>query len=253
MDKIIKVAIYATFIANSISFDSYSNQEYFNSLSNGQEIKGQLKSVRNTILSSEMSGNINRISVKEGDRFKRYNTLVDLDCNIQKAEKKKAIAINNADKARVEINNKLNKLSSISQLDYKLAEYKAQESAAEVDIINTRLKDCKIRAPYSGIVEEQIQKQHEYVKAGDPVLKILDDSTLEVELLVPSEWTTWVKKGTIFTALISEIDKKYEAKITYLGAKIDPVSQSLKIKGSIDNSEKLLKSGMSVTAIFKKD
>lgn len=228
-----------------ISFKSYSQ--------NIQEIKGQLQSVRNTVLSSEMSAKINRITVKEGSRFKGYRSLVELDCNIQKAEQKKAEAVNNADNATVEINKRLNKLSSISQLDMKLSQYKAQESAAEVDIIKTRLKDCRISAPYSGVVEELIKKQHEYVKAGDPVLKVLDDSVLEVELLVPSEWTTWIKKGTSFKAQISEINKEYDAKITYLGARIDPVSQSLKIKGSIDNKEKLLKPGMSVTAIFAQE
>lgn len=215
-------------------------------------IKGQLQPFKYATISSEISGSIIEIKVKGSKSFKKNETLIEFMCNVERAELKKAIAVQNADKARLEVNTKLEKLSSISQLEYKLALFKAEESSADVDVISQRVKYCKIKAPYSGVVEELLKRKYEYVNRGDPVIKILDDSILEIELLIPSDWVTWLKEGDIFKVVISELSETYEAKVTNISAKIDSVSQSVKIKGSIFNKDKILKPGMSVTAHFAK-
>jgi membrane fusion protein (multidrug efflux system) len=224
------------------------NNEDNSSVSNG--IKGQLQPVKHAVISTETTASITSINVSDSDAFKKGATLVEFNCRIERAELKKAKAAQKADDTRVKVNTKLDELSSISQLDYKLALYKAEESAAEVAIITERVRNCKITAPYSGVVEEVLKENYEYVKKGEPVLKILDDSVLEIELLVPSSWITWLKKDAEFKVNVSEVGKSYTAKVTNVGAKIDPVSQSIKIKGAISNKEKILKPGMSITAFF---
>lgn len=215
-------------------------------------IKGQLQPVKYATISSEIDGSIIAINVSDSDSFAKDDTLVEFRCNVERAQLKKAAAIQKADKARVDVNTRLEKLSSISELDYKLALFKAEESVADVAVITERVKYCKITAPYSGVVEEVLRKNNEYVNRGDPVVKILNDSVLEIELLVPSEWITWLKNGTKFDVNVSELNTSYQAEITNIGAKIDPVSQSIKIKGAIINKEKILKPGISITAYFKK-
>lgn len=215
-------------------------------------IKGQLQPVKYATISSEIDGSIVAINVSDSDSFTKGDTLVEFRCNVERAQLKKAAAVQKADRARVDVNERLDKLSSISELDYKLAVFKAEESVADVAVISERVKYCKITAPYSGVVEEVLRKNNEYVNRGDPVVKILDDSVLEIELLVSSDWITWLKKGLKFDVNVSELNKSYQAEITNIGAKIDPVSQSIKIKGAISNKEKTLKPGMSITAYFKR-
>jgi len=262
MNPFIKYIVTILFIISSIN-TSYATEEDYKSYANDilggddnssspEGIKGQLQPVKHAVISSEITGSITKISVSDSDSFKKGRTLVDFKCNIERAELKKAVAAQKADKTRVEVNTKLEQLSSISQLDYKLAIFKAEESSAEVAVIAERVKNCKIKAPYSGVVEEILKQNHEFVNRGDPVIKILDTSVLEIELLVSSNWVTWLKKGMEFDVEVSELGKTYKAKVTNIGAKIDPVSQSIKIKGAISNKEKILKPGMSVTAYFKK-
>ncbi|PIR39536.1 MAG: efflux transporter periplasmic adaptor subunit [Alphaproteobacteria bacterium CG11_big_fil_rev_8_21_14_0_20_39_49] len=244
----------ATYAAE-LEYSDYANglldkEDSVANISDG--IKGQLQPVKYALISSETTASITTISVSDSDTFNKGDTLVEFNCSIERAELKKAQAAKNADDTRVKVNTKLDELSSISQLDYKLAVYKAEESAAEVSIISERVRNCKIKAPYSGVVEEVLRQNYEYVKKGEPVLKILDDSVLEIELLVPSQWVTWLKKDKEFNVDVSELGKSYKAQITTIGAKIDPVSQSIKIKGAISNKDKILKPGMSVTAFFEK-
>ena len=68
---------------------------------------------------------------------------------------------------------------------------------------------------------------------------------LELEFLVPSAWLGWLKNGQRFAVEIDETGKSYPARFTRLGARIDPVSQSIKVGAAIDGSFPELLAGMS--------
>jgi len=233
-------------IASGISAQELSDDNLFNN-----ELKGQLQPVTHAEISTKMTGEIIAINVKDSQRFKNGDSLIEFDCGMERAELKKATAVHKADLARKSVNTRLDKLSSISELEYKMALYKADESAADIDAYQQKIEYCTIKAPYDGVVEEIARQPHEYVSKGDQILKILDDSTLEIELLVPSDWITRVKVGQEFFVHVAELDESRKASISTIGTKIDPVSQSIKIKGQINNESKELRPGMSVTANFE--
>lgn len=76
-------------------------------------------------------------------------------------------------------------------------------------------------------------------------LEILDDRSLEVELIAPSRWLAWLKPGYAFTVHIDETDKTYPADITRVGGRVDPVSQTIKVFGEIRGEATELMAGMS--------
>ena len=124
-------------------------------------------------------------------------------------------------------------------------EAEAAKARAEVTLMNVSLDKCHIAAPFNGRVVEQKAREQQFAQPGQPLLDILDDSVLELEFLVPSRWLTWLKNGYAFQVRIDETGKSYPAKITRLGAKVDPVSQSVKIVAAIDGSFPELIAGMS--------
>ena len=104
---------------------------------------------------------------------------------------------------------------------------------------------ARIYAPFAGRVAEQRVREQQYVQAGQPLLDILDDSVLELEFLVPSVWLRWVKPGGAFEVQIDETRKTYPARFTRLGARVDPVSQSVKAVAAIHGRFPELMAGMS--------
>jgi hypothetical protein len=70
-------------------------------------------------------------------------------------------------------------------------------------------------------------------RPGQALLDILDDSALELEFLVPSRWLSWLQQGTEFQVRIDETGKTYPAKVQRLAARVDPVSQSIKVNAAI--------------------
>jgi multidrug efflux pump subunit AcrA (membrane-fusion protein) len=110
---------------------------------------------------------------------------------------------------------------------------------------------CIIDAPFNGRIIKRLAQPFESVNQGEPLIKILDDSELKVELYVPSKWLLWLKQDTEFTVRIDETGKTYPARMTALGARVDAVSQSIEITAVISGNHPELLAGMSGEARFQ--
>lgn len=210
-----------------------------------QDIRAQLSPRRFTTIAAEIGAKVSRLGVAEGARFKAGQTLVALDCSLQQASLQKAKAALTAAERTYGANKRLAELNSVGKLELEVSEAEAAKARAEVSLMNVSLDKCHIAAPFSGRVAEQRVREQQYVQAGQPLLDILDDSVLELEFLVPSRWLAWLKPGYVFQVRIDETGKSYPAKIQRIGARIDPVSQSIKTVAAIDGSFPELIAGMS--------
>jgi membrane fusion protein, multidrug efflux system len=210
-----------------------------------QEIRAQLSPLRYTILASELNAKINSINVKEGDHFSSGQKLVRLDCALQGAQLQRAKAVQDFSEKTYIANQQLLALRSVGQLELDTSKAEVDKSRADVLLINTTLQKCDILAPFSGRVAEQKMRAEQYVQAGQPILEILDDSELELEFIVPSHWLRWLTADYPLQVKIDETNEIYPAKITRLGARIDPISQSIKVAAVIDGQFAELIAGMS--------
>lgn len=214
------------------------------------EIRAQLNAQHTSILSSEMAAKIIQLNVQEGERFKQGDLLVAFNCAEQQAQLKKAQAVVKATEKTYEVNTRLTKLNSMSPLELEIAAAEVAKAKADIALMEAVLQKCTINAPFSGRVAERLVQRYQYVGPGVPILDILDDSQLEVTVLVPSNWLKWLKPGTEFKVFLEETQREYPVKVKMVGARIDAVSQSIKITGLITGKFEGLLAGMSGKAIF---
>jgi membrane fusion protein, multidrug efflux system len=210
-----------------------------------QQIRAQLLPRRYTTVAAEIGARISRISVQEGQRFGAGQVLVVFDCSTQEALLAKAQAEQAAAEVTLAANQRLNELNSVGKVELDLSAVAVRKFAADVAAQQTLLAKCRVPAPFAGRVAEQHAREQQFVQAGQPLLDILDDSVLELEFLVPSRWLAWLKVGHRFEVRIDETQKTYPAKMTRMGARVDPVSQSLKVVAAIDGRFPDLMAGMS--------
>ncbi|MEN8205457.1 MAG: efflux RND transporter periplasmic adaptor subunit [Pseudomonadota bacterium] len=213
-------------------------------------VRALLVPVVETTLSSRMSGRITAIDIREGEQFKKDQPLVKFDCEIQRSHLRKAQATLIAAKKTHESNLQLQSYKSIGGLEVELSAADVQTASADVAIIRAELKRCQIDAPFKGRVVEILAHPHESVSEHQPLLAILNDTELELQLYIPSWWLSWLKTGDDFTIRIDETGKSYPAKVIRLGARVDPASQSLAITARIDGNYTELLAGMSGVARF---
>jgi RND family efflux transporter MFP subunit len=125
-------------------------------------------------------------------------------------------------------------------------------AAAEADLRLVRLavQRCEIRAPFDGTVVEHRVQAGEYVSEGQPVIEVVDHATLELEAIVPSQLLTWLRPGSAFTIEFDELAGTLPARVDRVAPVIDPVSQTVKLYGTVTQGHGALVAGMSGRARF---
>ncbi|AXS81427.1 efflux RND transporter periplasmic adaptor subunit [Dechloromonas sp. HYN0024] len=210
-----------------------------------QEIRAQLSPRRYTTLAAEIGAKVNRLPIPEGGSFKQGQQLVAFDCSVQQAQLNKArAALFGADKT-YSANKRLVELGSVGKVEMDVSAAEVGKNRAEVESMAAILAKCNVGAPFAGRVAEQKVREQQYVQPGQALLEIIDDSVLELEFIAPSRWLAWLKMGHGFQVKIDETNKSYPAKVLRIGAKVDPVSQSVKIAAAIDGKFPELIAGMS--------
>ena len=209
------------------------------------EIRAQLMPRRYTTIAAEIGAKIDRLPVPEGAGFRAGQLLLSFDCSLQQAQLQKAEAELEGANQTLKANQRLLELNSVGQLDLDLSRAAVGKARAEVVSNQAVLGKCKVYAPYAGRIAEQKVREQQFVQPGQAVIDILDDSVLELEFLVPSRWLAWLRVGGSFQVQIDETHKSYPAKFIRLGARVDPVSQSVKVVAAIDGRYAELVAGMS--------
>ena len=209
------------------------------------DIRAQLMPRRYTTIAAEIGAKVSSLPVPEGGAFRAGQTLVQFDCSIQKAQLDKAQAELDGAEQTLQSNLRLEQLNSVGQLELDLSKSAVGKAKAEVGANKAVLAKCHVPAPFAGRVAEQKVREQQYVQPGQALLDILDDSVLELEFLVPSVWLRWLKVGGAFDVQIDETRKTYPARFTRIGARVDPVSQSVKVAAAIHGKFPELMTGMS--------
>jgi len=210
-----------------------------------QEIRAQLLPRRYTTVAAEIGAKINRLPVAEGGTFRAGQLLVSFDCSLQQAQLQKAQAELEGAELTYKSNQRLAELNSVGHLELDLSRSAVGKAKAERGATQAVLAKCGVSAPFAGRVAEQKVREQQYVQPGQSLLDILDDSVLELEFLVPSNWLSWLRIGGKFQVNIDETGKSYPAKFIRIGARVDPVSQSVKVAAAIDGKFPELIAGMS--------
>lgn len=210
-----------------------------------QDIRAQLMPRRYTTIAAEIGAKVSGIPVGEGGAFRAGQVLVQFDCSLQRAQLEKADAELEGAEQTLKSNLRLEQLNSVGQLELDLSKSAANKAKAEVGANKAVLAKCQVAAPFAGRVAEQKVREQQFVQPGQALLDILDDSVLELEFLVPSVWLRWLKVGSAFEVQIDETRKTYPAKFTRIGARVDPVSQSVKVAAAIHGRFPELMAGMS--------
>ena len=213
-------------------------------------IRGVVKATAQATLASQVQGRISQLPFKEGQRFRKGALLVALDCSKYEAELASAQAEHRGKEKIYENNLSLSSHQAVGQLELEVSQADAEKAFAAVRAAQVNVNGCTVRAPFPGRVVKMIVNEHENVFPNDQLISLLDDSLLEIELILPSKSLAWLKVGTPFEYAVDETGLRYPAAVQEIGANVDPASQTVKVKGLFRTQPRNVLAGMSGTASF---
>lgn len=209
------------------------------------EIRAQLSPRRYTTIAAEIGARVQRVGVLEGASFKAGQQLIGFDCSLQRSQLARArVALDVASK-QLATQTRLAELNATGRQEVEQADGEVRKQRADIAQIEVMLGKCSIAAPFAGRVAEQKVREQQYVQPGQPLLEIIDDTVLEVEFIMPSRWLQQVRAGSPVQIAVDETGHTYPARVLRLGARVDPVSQSVKVVAAIEGRPAELMAGMS--------
>ena len=240
------VVIGVLFMGGDISFGKSTGIQS----SDLNAVRGVVKPSEEAVISSELQARVKRMPFRDGQGFKKGDLLIEFDCAKYWAELAAAKAeLDGREKTAVN-NQELAKLNGIGQLEVDISEAEVKQAKAAVRSANVAVSHCKITAPFSGRVVKALVNPHESVNPYDEVLSVLNDKTFEIELILPSTSLRWVTKNSVFKFFIDETQELYLAEVVEIGARVDPVSQTIRVFGQFKEQPKQVLAGMSGSARF---
>lgn len=202
-------------------------------------------------LAAPMAGRVLEITRREGEAFAKGELLVRFDCAVLEATQRRHRAELGAARRVLDARRRLYRLSSSSELELALAESEVEKAAAQLELVQAQLADCRIEAPYAGRVERREARAYEAVAAGQPLLRVLDDRAIEIRINAPSAWLRWLQPGAAFTVAIDETGATHAARLERLNARVDAASQTIELIARFTEARPAgLLAGMSGVARF---
>ena len=200
-------------------------------------------------VSAEVEGRIERISCTEGKPCQAGDPMVSLNADLLRADFERASAQAKYDEQEYKRMLSLTKGGAATEKQRDEAEYRMAVSRADMTAARTRLKRTEVLAPTSGILNELLVEEGEYLQSGTAVAEIVDMATVKVIVQVPERDIPRFKRGgkaEVFAASPDGIEVCIVGEITYVSELADERTRSTKMEVTLDNRKRLLRSGQIV-------
>jgi membrane fusion protein (multidrug efflux system) len=123
-------------------------------------------------------------------------------------------------------------------------------SKAQLEEVTARLERTNILAPLSGVLNDLLVEEGEYVSIGTPVAEIVETDVVKVVVQVPERDIVFFDVGSKAKVLVDtrdEDDKCLTGQISFISELADQQTRSTRMEITLPNEEGIVRSGQIVT------
>ena len=209
-------------------------------LANTVNVTGSLIADESVVLNSELSGKIEKISFKEGQRVTKGQTIVTLNDDEILAEIEKlqfTKKLNEDDEYRQKV---LLEKEAISREEYETALTTLNTVKSEIKVLEARLQKHYIKAPFSGITGFRDIAEGSYLNPGARITELYRINPIKLEFNIPSKYISLVNNGDQLTFEVDGYDEQFAGEIYAVEPLIDPQTRSISLRARASNDESKL-------------
>jgi len=210
-------------------------------LSQGLPISGALKAVNSAVIKARVAGELQGLTVREGDRVRAGQVIARVDATEYQARVKQARDQADAAKAQIDIaqrqfdNNRalVNQgFISTTALDTSASNLAAaqanyQAALAALDVTKKALADTVLRSPISGLVAQRLAQPGERVAIDARVVEVVDLSRLELEATLSATDSMRVQVGQRATLQVEGAAQPVAARVVRISPSAQAGSRSV--------------------------
>lgn len=196
-------------------------------------------------LSFPVAGTVIALPVEEGTRVRKGQLLAELDstsaCQTYEAAK---ATLEQARDASLRLQ-QLYDAESLPEIQWVEAQTRLQQAESAFGIADKNLKDCRLYAPFDGVVGQKRAAVGETALPGAPVLTLLGIGQVKVRFSVPElEIASIGADSRIRVIIPASGDSVHVAGGIEKGAVANPAAHTYDVRATLDNRDETLLPGM---------
>jgi len=196
--------------------------------SQGQSITrtGTLRAEHEVKLITEEEGRIAQLPVYEGDQVKKGELLLQLDDAQLQAEVKKAAAQRRQAKVDLQRLQRLQKNKLITEDELARARTALDVAAADEDLLQTRLNNTRISAPFDGVISQRLAEPGDVAAKFTHLLTLTATDSLLAELAISELLLHGLAVGDTVSIMLDALgDLRFSGTVLRIHPTVDPVTR----------------------------
>lgn len=206
---------------------------------------GTIEPDERVVLQPKVSGLIQSIHFKEGQRVQQGDLLFRLDADKEtalqaQAQAERDLALANLERAQTLAGSRAISRQELDQLAGTLA---VRDATLELE--TRRLEERLIRAPFDGILGPREVSEGQYVNAGQSLVTLVQDAVVKVEFRIPERQLGRLRIGQLGRLSVSAYPHQtFEGTISLVHPEVDLATRTIGARLVVLNPDGHLRPGM---------
>lgn len=209
------------------------------------EALGTLQPKEQVELTLNAADRVTALYFDDGQRVTEGKTLLSLAQREQVALVEASEA--NVEEARRQLERirRLADAQAVSQSELDTARRDLDSATANLRALQSRQRDRVLVAPFDGVLGFRQVSVGSFVRPGDVVATLVDDSEMRLDFDVPSTLLRSIQPGTEIIAETDDLPgETFIGTVATLDNRIDPITRSIRARALLPNPDLLLRAGM---------
>ncbi len=194
-------------------------------------------------LSFETSGKIVGIFFKEGARVKKGELLAKINDKPLKAQLLKLQAQRKLTEERLFRQKQLLESDAISRESYDQVSTDFQSIEADIMLIEARIAETELRAPFDGIVGLRMISEGAFAATQTRIVRLVKIKPIKIEFSIPERYAGQVSTGFPISFTVDGIAKQFNADVYAVEPKVDMDTRTIMVRALYANTDEELKPG----------
>ncbi len=203
------------------------------------ELQGAVDAKNSVLVTPKTPGAVTAMYVKEGDYVNVGSTIAKVDDSILREsieELKTQLALVNTlfEKQQSLWNQKIG-----TEIQYLQAKNNKEALEKKLATLQTQLSQSSITSPIAGTIDLVNIKIGEMAQPGLGVVRVVNLSNLKVVAKIADSYVASVKKGDEVIVKFPDLQREYNARISFVGTTVDPLSRTFTIEANLPATKDL--------------
>jgi len=222
-------------------------------------ISGDLRPLETVIVRARLEGDLQGVYVREGQAVAAGQLLAQFEASEEQSNRASALADREAAQSELtnaqwnlEQNEQLFKAGAIAEQQLKASQQaataaRARLAAAEARVraTSSTVRDTRVAAPTSGVIEKRFVQPGEHVARGANMFTLVRSTVLELAAAVPARQANLVRVGQV--AHFTADGRRFDGHVARVSPTIDPSTRAATVYIQIPNSANVLRGGTFAT------